>query len=157
MATAAAALAGAAVLVLGGGMLAGTSRSCPRQPSEPIGDVILHPVVRPHFVCLQHPEGQLKSLAQGSAGAAIRLVSLDYGKTIRWSGRGPVPERARQWLATLRAARDTAPGRLARVYNVPVVPSIYRLLLDAGVDLIGTKRLAASAEVLRSMKAPSLP
>ena len=94
---------------------------------------------------------------QGSGGAAIRLVSLDYGKTIGWSGRGPVPERARQWLAKLRAARDAAPDRLARVYNVPVEPSIYRLLLDAGVDLIGTKRLAASAEVLRSMKAPSLP
>jgi hypothetical protein len=38
---------------------------------------------------------------------------------------------------------------------VPVEPSIYGLLLDAGVDLIGTKRLAASAQVLRNMKAPS--
>jgi hypothetical protein len=64
-------------------------------------------------------------------------------------------KRARQWLATLRVARDAAPDRLARVYNVPVEPSIYRLLLDAGVDLIGTKRLAASAQVLRNMKAPS--
>jgi hypothetical protein len=89
------------------------------------------------------------TIAQGPAGAGIRLVSLDYGKAIGWSGRGPVPERARQWLATLRAARDAAPGRLARVYHVPVEPSIYRLLLDAGVDLIGTKRLPASAEVLR--------
>jgi hypothetical protein len=94
---------------------------------------------------------------QGSTHEGVRLVSLDYGKTVGWSGRGPVPKRARQWLTALRAARDAASDRLARVYNVPVDPSVYRLLLDAGVDLIGTKRLAASAEVLRSMKAPSLP
>jgi hypothetical protein len=84
---------------------------------------------------------------------AVRLVSLDYGKTIGWSGRGPLPERAAGWLARLRAAKSEGPGRLARAYNVPIEPAVYRLLLEAGVDLIGTKRLLASREVLLTLGA----
>lgn len=89
---------------------------------------------------------------------AVRLVSLDYGKTIGWPGRGPVPERAARWLARLRAAKGEGPGRLARAYNVPIDPAVYRLLLEAGVDLIGTKRLLASRQVLLALgAAPGVP
>jgi hypothetical protein len=89
---------------------------------------------------------------------AVRLVSLDYGKTIGWSGRGPLPARAAGWLARLRAVKGEGPGRLARAYNVPIDPAVYRLLLEAGVDLIGTKRLVASREVLLTLgAAPGRP
>jgi hypothetical protein len=87
----------------------------------------------------------------GTQSAAVRLVSLDYGKTIGWSGRGPLPERAASWLARLRAAKGEGSGRLVRAYNVPVDPAVYRLLLEAGVDLIGTKRLLAAQQVLLSL------
>jgi hypothetical protein len=87
----------------------------------------------------------------GTQSTAVRLVSLDYGKTIGWSGRGPLPERAASWLARLRAAKGEGSGRLVRAYNVPVDPAVYRLLLEAGVDLIGTKRLLAAQQVLLSL------
>jgi hypothetical protein len=45
------------------------------------------------------------------------------------------------------------PG-LTRVYNVPVHPVVYRLLLEAGVDLIGTERLETSHGVLRGIATP---
>jgi hypothetical protein len=99
---------------------------------------------------------RITTLSPGSgtrSTSAVRLVSLDYGKTIGWSGRGPLPERARSWLARLRAAKGERPGRLARAYNVPIDPAVYRLLLEAGVDLIGTKRLLASQEVLLALRA----
>ena len=89
--------------------------------------------------------------AGSEATPAVRLISLDYGKTIGWSGRGPSPDRAASWLARLRAAKDEGPGRLARAYNVPVDPAVYRLLLEGGVDLIGTKRLAESRQVLLTL------
>jgi hypothetical protein len=92
----------------------------------------------------------------GTQSRAVRLVSLDYGKTIGWSGRGPPPERAASWLARLRAAKGEGPGRLVRAYNVPVDPAVYRLLLEAGVDLIGTKRLLAAQQVLLTLGATSL-
>jgi hypothetical protein len=43
-----------------------------------------------------------------------------------------------------------------RAYNVPVDPAVYRLLLEAGVDLIGTKRLLAAQQVLLTLGATSL-
>jgi hypothetical protein len=108
---------------------------------------------------LRHPlwrQQRITTLSPGSGSqslTAVRLVSLDYGKTIGWSGRGPPPERAASWLARLRAAKGEGPGRLARAYNVPIDPAVYRLLLEAGVDLIGTKRLLASRQVLLTLSA----
>ena len=89
--------------------------------------------------------------AGSEATPAVRLISLDYGKKIGWSGRGPPPDRAESWLARLRAAKAEGPGRQARAYNVPVDPAVYRLLLEGGVDLIGTKRLAESRQVLLTL------
>ena len=82
----------------------------------------------------------------------VRLVSLDYGKTMgRWwrtsAGR-------RRWLAALRAVKTSAPDRLLRVHNVPADGTIYTALLAAGVDLIGTKELSASARLLATSVAP---
>jgi hypothetical protein len=76
-----------------------------------------------------------------------RLVSLDYGKTLgRWWLRAA---GRRAWLEALRAARAAHPDRRFRVHNVPVNGSVYRVLRDAGIDLIGTKHLAATAAILR--------
>jgi len=76
----------------------------------------------------------------------VRLLSLDYGKTMGrwWVMRG----RRERWLSTLRANRTAFPGVLIRVYDVPVNEQLYRELLEAGVDLIGTTQLDATARVL---------
>jgi hypothetical protein len=76
----------------------------------------------------------------------VRLVSLDYGKTMgRWwrsaAGR-------RRWLTAIRTVKASAPDRLLRVHNVPTDGRIYAALLAAGVDLIGTKDLTASGRLL---------
>jgi hypothetical protein len=78
----------------------------------------------------------------------VRLISLDYGKTMgRWSAtRG----HRQQWLAALRSIKAAFPARLIRVYNVPVNELVYRELLAAGVDLIGTVTIAASVRPLTS-------
>ena len=78
----------------------------------------------------------------------IRLVSLDYGRAIGWSGTGVRPPAAGPVLEAVRRARDAAPGRLARVHNAPVRSSVYRLLFDHGVDLVGTKKLEATRALL---------
>lgn len=99
--------------------------------------------------------------------AEVRLVSVDYGKTI---GR-PWRTRAgrRRWFVALRSitaqppvASETAnrldPARdprsplvRVRVHNVPVRAAIYRELLDAGVRLIGTKDLLGTARALEPL------
>lgn len=79
--------------------------------------------------------------------AEVRLLSVDYGKAIarRW---GRAADR-RRWIASLRAAKNANPHRLLRVHNVPADSTIYGALLDAGVDLIGTKDLVRTRQLLQ--------
>jgi hypothetical protein len=78
--------------------------------------------------------------------AEVRLLSVDYGKAVgqRW---GRAADR-RRWIASLRAAKAANPDRLLRVHNVPADSAIYGALLDAGVDLIGTKDLIKTRQLL---------
>lgn len=78
--------------------------------------------------------------------SAPRLISIDYGKTMgRWWVRRSGRDR---WLAAIRVLRRQYPTALIRVHNVPVDGGVYRTLLAAGVDLIGTKNLSATRDVL---------
>jgi hypothetical protein len=76
----------------------------------------------------------------------VRLLSVDFGKAVarQWGRRA---ER-RRWLASLRATKASNPDRVLRVHNVPADSMIYGALLDAGVDLIGTKDLAKTRLLL---------
>jgi hypothetical protein len=79
----------------------------------------------------------------------VGLVSLDYGKVMRWKGRGELGTRDRRSLEVIAQARRALPGRVIRAYDVPVNREVYRLLLGAGVDLIGTKRLLETSALLQ--------
>lgn len=84
-------------------------------------------------------------LPRDSAGR-VRLLSLDYGKMM---GRWWVGARGRRrWLAALAEAKRAMPGRLLRAHNVPADARVYAALRAAGVDLIGTKQLAATRALL---------
>ena len=88
---------------------------------------------------------KLTSLEQRDVASSglVRIVSLDYGKTIGRNAR-----RADAWLAALRRARDAGPDRLARVYNAPPRTDVYAQLLASGVDLIGTEELERTRAAL---------
>ncbi len=80
------------------------------------------------------------------------LLSLDYGKTI---GRSRIRGGGARWWGVLEAWRAAYPQRLLRVHNVPPHSATYAALLRAGVDLIGTKSLAASVSILEALAGPS--
>jgi hypothetical protein len=81
-----------------------------------------------------------------AADREVGLISLDYAKTIgRW---WVTPAQRRHWLSTIRATKTWFPARRIRAYHVPVNARIYRELLGAGVDLIGTLELTATARLL---------
>jgi hypothetical protein len=108
--------------------------------------------VPPVLLARQH---RLRSPGAVDAAAlddGVRLLSVDYGKTL---GRWWVREAGRRrWLAGLRAVKAAQPARRLRVHNVPVDAAVYRALLAAGVDLIGTKDLPATARLLARVPAP---
>jgi|tagenome__1003787_1003787.scaffolds.fasta_scaffold20845095_2 hypothetical protein len=78
----------------------------------------------------------------------VGLVGLDYGKVMQWKGSGALSTSDRRTLEAIAQARRALPGRLVRAYDVPVNREVYRLLLGAGVDLIGTKTLLESSALL---------
>jgi hypothetical protein len=79
--------------------------------------------------------------------ARVAFVSVDYGKFVRWGGRGAVPNAAKQ---TLAAARESARSVAAplRMHHVPVDAAIYRWLMSEGVTLIGVSDLKRSRTIL---------
>jgi hypothetical protein len=76
----------------------------------------------------------------------VGLIGFDYVETIgrRWQ----LPGHRRRWLSAIRATRAKYPARRIRAYHVPVDETIYRDLLGAGVDLIGTLELERTARIL---------
>ena len=54
-----------------------------RSDSEEINDVVIHPVVRPHFVCLEHAAGQLPSLGD-ALGSDCLVPDLTRGPVHKW-------------------------------------------------------------------------
>lgn len=78
--------------------------------------------------------------------ARVRLISVDYGKTIgRWWR--PSADISRS-IAAVAALKNAGPGRMFRVHNVPADDRLYNILLAAGVDLIGTTELAKTQRLL---------
>lgn len=74
------------------------------------------------------------------------LASLDYGKTV---GRAWRTSRGRRyWLDRIWAHKQFDPHILIRVHNVPANADIYRELMSAGVDIIGTKDLRKTRDIL---------
>jgi hypothetical protein len=100
----------------------------------------------PAYLRVQEKVTRLGGATADSTSEWVRLVSLDYGKTI-----GRDPARRDQWLAALRRAKARSAARLARVYNVPARRDLYAMLLAAGVDLIGTEKLESSSRELATL------
>lgn len=76
----------------------------------------------------------------------VTMLSVDFGKTLgRW---WTLDSERTRWFALLRATKSAHRGTIIRAYNVPVDADLYRTLFHAGVDVIGTKQLARSRNIL---------
>ena len=68
-------------------------------------------------------------------------VSANWTLAFRWRGEGPMSEAERKKLREY-VARAHRHGRLVRFWATPESPAVWRELLDAGVDLLNTDKLA---------------
>jgi len=83
----------------------------------------------------------------------LRMISVAYKTQFTWRGGSRVPARFERRLAAVLTARDAVPGRIVRVFRVPESIHIYRALVRGGVDLIGTKTIVRSHEMLLEIQA----
>lgn len=86
----------------------------------------------------------------------VPLVSERWGSLFKWRGGGPMPESEH---ALLRALVDKAHarGRRIRFWGTPETPEFWRVIYDAGVDLLNADKLAALRDFLLSEGRDSKP
>ena len=78
---------------------------------------------------------------------AVGLVSIDYGKHLKWSGWGPVSPAAMETMAEARRVA-MAYGVPIRVHHAPARRRIYEWLVAEGVTLIGSGDLTRDRKLL---------
>ncbi len=93
-------------------------------------------------------DGDLADLDSNEPAALIPWISSYWFKTFKWGGRGEMTERE---LARLKdiVSRAHQRGRAVRFWGAPDKPPFWRVLRNAGVDLINTDDLAGAEAFLR--------
>ena len=87
-------------------------------------------------------DGRLKDLetTPRASHALIPLVSDSWDRITKWKGEGPVPAGVREHLARVVALAH-GQGQRVRFWGTPDNAVVWRVLRDAGVDLIGADDL----------------
>ncbi len=92
-------------------------------------------------------DGRVSDLTGKTTPTLVPWISDNWEKTFAWRWRGTIPEADREKLKQL-VAQAHAQGRRIRFWSTPDTPEAWALLLEAGVDLINTDKLAALREFL---------
>ena len=82
-------------------------------------------------------DGRPEDLGKGYSNELMPLISQRYSKVIKWKGDGEIKPKE---LAKLKSLADAAhaEGKLLRLWASPEDEKVWKVLLDAGVDLINT-------------------
>jgi hypothetical protein len=94
-------------------------------------------------------DGRSGDLTANPPAALVPWVSENWQKLFTWRWQGDMPA-AEQAALHAYVERAHAQGRRVRFWNTPDRPDVWRRLLEAGVDLVGTDDLAGLAEHFRT-------
>jgi len=86
----------------------------------------------------------------------VPVISERWGGLFAWRGSGPVPEKDANKLKEL-VGKAHARGRLVRFWGAPDNPEAWKVLCEAGVDLINTDKLTGLRDFLRATPRPDHP
>jgi Glycerophosphoryl diester phosphodiesterase family len=99
-------------------------------------------------------DGRIEDLASNPPAALVPWVSDNWQKVFTWKWTGPISAADARKLAAL-VTQAHAQGRRIRFWNTPDTPEAWRLLADAGVDLINTDHLTGLRDFLLAPPAGS--
>ena len=97
-------------------------------------------------------DGRIEDLDSNAPSSLIPLISDNWSKVFKWDWSGAMPTDARQRLEKIVAKTHTQGHRL-RFWNTPDKPEVWKVLFDAGVDLINTDNLSGLQKFLLSQPA----
>jgi hypothetical protein len=95
-------------------------------------------------------DGRKEDLDLNPPGTFVPLVSENWRKVFTWDWQGKIPDADRNALERW-VQRAHAQNRKVRFWNTPDREDAWRILLDAGVDLVGTDDLQGLEHFLRSI------
>ncbi len=94
-------------------------------------------------------DGRLSDLSSDQPAHLMPLISDHWGRNFSWKGEGKMPEDERTKLnKVIRTAH--ASGRQVRFWATPDRESVWKVLKEAGVDLINTDDLVGLSKFVRS-------
>jgi hypothetical protein len=96
-------------------------------------------------------DGRLTDLDSKIPAHEMPWISDRWSAHFRWQGEGPMPAAERAKLRQL-VQKVHEHGRLLRFWATPELPSVWRELRSAGVDLINTDKLAELQQFLLEMR-----
>jgi hypothetical protein len=96
-------------------------------------------------------DGRVLEREDGVPSLRMPLVSEQWSRIFSWSGQGDMPAQERARLHSI-VAEVHAHGRKLRFWATPDEPKLWRELLEAGVDFIGTDSLQPLREFLRGQQ-----
>ncbi len=99
-------------------------------------------------------DGRLTDLDSRDPAHLMPLISDNWGSHFSWRGTGEFPAAEREKLRTI-VARAHAAGRRVRFWATPENPVLWRALLAAGVDHIGTDELDLLRDFLAKESLPN--
>ena len=85
-------------------------------------------------------DGRIEDLTGKTASAFVPWISDSWSKVFTWRWTGAMPDEERAKLKTITEQAHSQ-GRRVRFWNTPDTPEAWRLLFDAGVDLLNTDQL----------------
>ncbi len=98
-------------------------------------------------------DGRPENLLPAPGGSLLTpLISTSWAATFKWRGEGPMPAEERLRLDEMVRLAHRRRQKL-RFWATPEDSRVWSVLLDAGVDLIGTDKQALLAQFLRSKAA----
>ena len=94
-------------------------------------------------------DGRSGDLETNPPAVLVPWVSENWTKLFKWRWQGAMPDGERLALRQF-VDKAHAQGRKVRFWSTPDRPDAWALLLDAGVDLIGTDHLGELAKFFRT-------
>ncbi len=92
-------------------------------------------------------DGDLADLDSDAPADLIPWISTDWGRTLKWRGKGPMPDAEKLKLKEI-VAKAHQQGRRVRFWGAPDRPAFWRELLADDVDLINTDDLEGAQKFL---------
>ncbi len=93
-------------------------------------------------------DGRLSDLDSTWPAHLLPMISDNWTNHFKWRGRDEMPPAERDKLLDI-VQRAHAKGRVVRFWATPEEPALWKVLVEADVDLINTDRLAELESFLR--------